>query len=119
MISPLQKLLDTFQRERHYKDQKKDEALLAIQHALIETRRYIEESGGVKCEDREREYELSQLWAQASVKARHASSALAVRLNDKSMYWADELQWSQADVEKRGIELAEIQKQISVLLQDA
>ncbi len=42
LFGPLQDLLGKFQSERHYTDEKRDSALLAINKALIETKRYIE-----------------------------------------------------------------------------
>jgi hypothetical protein len=42
LFGPLQNLLDTFQSERHYTDERRDAALLSINKALIETKRYIE-----------------------------------------------------------------------------
>jgi hypothetical protein len=115
-LSPLQKLLNTFQSERHYTDEKKDAALLAINNALIETKRYIEESGGAKCFDRKREYDLAGLWAEAATKARHANHDLAFTLQDKSLYWSGKLEWSRGEVLKRKIDLESIHEQVQELL---
>jgi hypothetical protein len=115
-VAPLQKLLSTFQTERHYLDGKTDEALLAMQAALIKTKKYLEESKGKKCFDREREYELSQLWADAAIKARYASSDLSSRLSDKSLYWSDQFEWSADEVREKGIELSSLQEKIQTLL---
>ena len=52
----------------------------------------------VRCWLIRKEYELSQLWADAAIKARHASKDLAVRLNDKSAYWSEKLKWSREEV---------------------
>lgn len=38
-LAPLQGLLTTFQTERHYKNAKIDEALLAIKKALLESKK--------------------------------------------------------------------------------
>jgi len=113
-LGPLQGLLSTFQSERHYKDDKKDEALNAIHKALLETKKYIELSNGV--EDREKEYELAQLWAGASVKSRHANQELMERLRDKSKYWADTIEWSREEVLEKKIDFESIEKQINELL---
>ena len=116
LLGPLQNILSTFQSERHYTDERKDAALLAINKALIETRRYIEESGGAKCSDRKREYELSELWAEAATKARYANQELAYRLQDKSLYWSETFEWSRSEVLERKIDLESIQEQVRNLL---
>lgn len=115
-LAPLQKLLETFQRERHYKDERKDAALHSINRALIETKRYIEESEEVETVDRRQEYQLAQLWSEASVKARHASEDLAVRLQDKSAYWSDQVKWSREEVLTKRIDLDTIQQEVLDLL---
>jgi hypothetical protein len=116
LFSPLQNLLSTFQAERHYTDDKKDAALQAINKALIETKRYIEKSGGANCSDRNQEYDLAQLWADAATKARYASGQLAERLNGKSLYWSEELKWSREEVLSKQIDLDSIQEQVLDLL---
>src|SRR5260370_1420334 len=93
LLAPLQGLLTYFQSNRHVRDERKDAALLAIKKALIESRKYVELSDGGSRLDREKEYVLSQLWAEAAVKARHFGGGLAERLNDKSKYWSEELKW--------------------------
>ncbi len=118
-IEPLQNLLAWMQKERHLKDQQKDEALVAINSAILATKKYIELSGGEKCHDRNSEYELAQMWSHAAIKARHASQELAVRLQDKSAYWSDQFEWSADEVLKRQIDLDGIQEQIRGLLRDA
>lgn len=116
-LTPLQGLLNTFQTERHYQDRKKDEALRAIQEALLETKKYIELSAGN--ENREREFDLAKLWADAAVKARHASEELAIRLNDKSKYWSQDFCWSEEEVLDKGIDFPTIEKQLDELLKDS
>ncbi|WP_369160805.1 hypothetical protein [Candidatus Thiodiazotropha sp. LNASS1] len=113
-LAPLQGLLSTFQSERHYKDNKKDEALHAIHAALLETKKYIELSDGV--EDREKEYQLAQLWAEASVKSRYASEELMMRLQDKSKYWSDTIEWSRDEILAKKIDFESIENQINELL---
>lgn len=113
-LGPLQGLLNTFQSERHYKDKKKDDALIAIQKALLETKKYVELSGSV--DDRAKEYELAQLWVEASIKARHASKELMRRLHDKSKYWADTIEWSSDEILDRRIDFLSIENQLDELL---
>jgi hypothetical protein len=116
LFTPLQNLLRTFQSERHHADDKRDAALLAINKALIETKRYIELSEAANCFDRVKEYELAQLWAEAATNARHASQELAERLQNKSLYWSEEFKWSREEVLARQIDIASIQEQILGLL---
>ena len=115
-LAPLQGLLDTLQRERHHKSDKVDKALHSLHKALIETKRYIEESNGEKCYNRETEYKLSQLWADASVEARHASNDLVQQLHDKSLYWSDKIEWKRSEILEKKIDLESIETQIKSLL---
>jgi hypothetical protein len=113
-LAPLQGLLSTFQSERHYNDKKKDEALIAIRHALLETQKHIEISKGRI--SRETEYQIAQLWGEASVKARHASKELSRRLHDKSKYWADTIEWSREEVLGKQIDFDSIEQDLNKLL---
>ena len=118
LLGPLQNLLGTFQSERHYRDEKKDAALSAINAALIETKKYIEESDGKRNFSRAREYHLSQMWADAATKARYASADLSVRMQDKSLYWSDNLDWPQDVILDKGIDINSIQKAVNDLLKE-
>ncbi len=116
LFGPLQNLLGTFQSERHYTDEKKDAALLAINKALVETKRYIEKSEGTNSSDRNQEYELAQLWAEAATKARYASTQLAESLQNKALYWSEEFKWSREEVLSKQIDIDSIQEQVMDLL---
>jgi hypothetical protein len=118
LLGPLQNLLGTFQAERHYRDEKKDAALLAINTALIETKKYIEESEGKKNFSRAREFQLSQLWSEAATKARYANAALALRMQDKSLYWSDQLEWPEDIVSGKEIDIDSIQNTVNDLLKE-
>lgn len=111
-LAPLQGLLDTFQKERHYQDDKREEALKAIQKAFIETKKHVELSP----ENRNNEYELAHLWSEASSKIRYLNEELANRLNDKSKYWQDEFAWSEDLVLEKKIDFDSIENQIVALL---
>ena len=117
LLEPLKNLLNILQAESHYQNDKKDEALSLINQALIETKRYIEESEGAKCFDRERERELAKLWSEASIKTRYASRDFAASLQDKSFYWSDELKWSREEVMSKQIDIDSIQEQFRNLIQ--
>ncbi|MGL6313085.1 hypothetical protein [Vibrio sp. WXL103] len=119
VIGPLQKLLDYFQRDRHFSSVKKDEAIRALQSAITETLEYIERSGGEKCFERGTEYGLSAKWNEAAVLIRHISRDLAVRLHDKADYWADQLEWSPEEIQGREIELRAIREELRELIKDS
>jgi|SRR5579862_1875743 len=116
LFSPLQSLLGTLQSERHYQDDKMDAALTAINKALIQTKQYIEKSEGTNCIDRSEEYNPSQLWSDAAAKARYASTELAQRLQNKSLYWAEDFRWSREEVLSKEIDIDSIQEQVVALL---
>lgn len=116
LFSPLQSLLGTFQSERHYQDDKKDAALMAINKALIETKRYIENCDRTGHPDRNQEYNLSQLWSDAATKARYARAVLAERLQNKALYWSEDLKWSSEEVLNKQIDIDSIQEQVQSLL---
>jgi len=83
LLVPLQGLLGLFQRERHHNEDEerraeaeRQEALKAMYLALVTTRRYIEaQPEGV---DREKQLELSNLWATAAIKSRLLSGGDAL-----------------------------------------
>jgi len=116
LFGPLQDLLGKFQSERHYTDEKRDSALLAINKALIETKRYIEVSESAHSFDRNQEYALAQLWAEAATKARYASAELAERLQNKSLYWSEEFKWSRGEVLSKQIDIDSIHDEVLALL---
>jgi len=99
-LGPLQTLLKYLQLDRHHRSEAKDAALLALNEALLATKKYLE----LACEDRAEEYRLASLWGTAAVKARHASTELAARLQDKSVYWSDRFKWSREEVLNRRID---------------
>ncbi len=111
-LGPLETLLKYLQMDRHHRSEAKDAALLAINEALVATKKYIE----LTSENREEEYRLASLWGAAAVKARHASTELAVRLQDKSLYWSDRFKWSRNEVVKRRIDFDALERDFRELL---
>ena len=116
-LAPLQSLLNNLQSERHYKDKNKNDALKSIQFALLETKKFVELSAGIY--DRKKEFELAQLWADASVKSRLVSKELSNRLQDKSKYWSDTIVWSKEEILARKIDFISIEKQLTLLLNES
>jgi hypothetical protein len=120
-VGPLQKLLGTFQRERHFlaqmkAQQEKDrrEALEAILTALSETRRYIDSLPDVY--DRDTEYRLSELWAIAAIRSRKSIESIQPEMLAKSQYWLDKIRWSRQVVEEKGIDLETMEQKFRELI---
>ena len=116
LLGPLQSLLGWFQKSRQHQDAQKDVALEAINKALIASMKYSEEQSESQTPNRDREFELAELWANAATKVRHASIELAERLQDKSVYWSRQIKWSREEVLLKRIDFAAVQHEISLLL---
>ena len=116
LLGPLQSLLGWFQKNRQHQDAQKDVALEAINKALIASMKYSEEQSESQTPNRDREFELAELWANAATKVRHASIELAERLQDKSVYWSRQIKWSREEVLLKRIDFAAVQHGISLLL---
>ena len=116
LLGPLQSLLGWFQKNRQHQDSQKDVALEAINKALIASMKYSEEQSESQTPNRDREFELAELWANAATKVRHASIELAERLQDKSVYWSRQIKWSREEVLLKRIDFAAVQHEISLLL---
>ena len=76
----------------------------------------MEKSEGTTSVDRDHEYQLAQLWAEAATKVRYASIDLAERLQNKSVYWSEDFKWSRDEVLSKQIDLDSIQRQVMDLL---
>lgn len=119
LLGPLQNLLSWFQKNRQHQDAQKDAALEAINKALFASMRYVEEQRESDASDRDREFELAELWANAAAKVRHASEDLAMRLQDKSVYWSTQIKWSRQEVLLKRIDFEAVQHEIKLLLRGA
>ena len=119
LLGPLQNLLTWFQKNRMHKDEQKDAALGAINKALFASMKYVEEQRHNGASDRAREFELAELWANAAASVRHASSDLAMRLQDKSVFWSEEIKWSREEVLLKRIDFEAVQHEIKQLLKVA
>ncbi|WP_428384137.1 hypothetical protein [Nevskia ramosa] len=116
LLGPLQNLLGWFQKNQMHKDQQKDEALAAINKALFASMKYSEEQQQSGLTNRDREFELGELWAHAAAKVRHASDDLAMRLHDKSIFWSSSIKWSREEVLLKRIDFEAVQHEIKLLL---
>lgn len=116
LLSSLHSLLAWFQKNRLHTDRQIDEALDAINKALIASMKYVEECQSPTALDRSREFELAELWATASARVRHVSQDLATRLHDKSIYWRQPMKWSRDEVVNRKIDFESVQQEFAKLL---
>ena len=108
-LPALGNLLGFFQKDQQHADdrnmnleEKRQDALQAMYAALVTTHRYQDaQPNGV---DREKQLELSQLWANAAIKSR-AYLQENPWMMDKAQYWLDQIKWSDENVKSRGIDL--------------
>jgi hypothetical protein len=121
LLGPLQALASFFQKERHYDDSqyryaeaRRREALQAMYSALIATRMYVESIPSTP--DRQRELELSELWATAAIKSRGFVDVMVSANQTKARYYADKLKWSRDEVLAKGIDLSSMEEKISRLI---
>lgn len=56
-----------------------------------------------------KEYEIAELWEGASVKVMPANEGITTRLQDKSNFWSDKIEWSWAEVIDKGIDFSAIE----------
>jgi len=122
-VKPLMALLHVFQRERHYKVQLKQqeearrkEALKAVLDALAATRIYV--AGLPDKYDRDREYELSELWAIAAIRCRRTLESVQDESLDKMRYWLDSIKWPQSVVKEKGIDLESMEAKFRALVEE-
>src|ERR1700721_4320747 len=121
LLGPLQGLLGYFQREHHHDveeerraEAERQAALQAMYQALITTKKYQElQPHGV---GREKQLELSNLWATAAIKSRrYFQEAMPWNL-EKASYWLDEIKWPEEKAKARGIDLATVEAKIAELI---
>jgi len=83
--------------------EKVENALRALYVALTETRAYISEREGGKHRNREREYQLAELWQSASIPLRTIDKEFAGRCFAKGNYWMDPKAWDKERIDETGI----------------
>lgn len=120
-VNPLKALLSAFQMERHFKvklkqeeETKRKEALEAILEALTATRVYVESHG--EKYDREREYELSELWAIAAIRCRRTLESMQSPSFTKAEYWLHGIKYPDYIVKEMGIDLETMEAQFRDLV---
>lgn len=90
-----------------------DSALSAIHKALIETQSYLRRKNS---RNTDKEYQLSELWYQASIPLRHVDKELANICNLKGGYWSNPDAWNELRAGKYEIALNNVEEKIRELL---
>jgi hypothetical protein len=126
-LPALGNLLGFFQKDQQHSDdrnfkleEKRQDALQAMYAALVTTRRY--QGGQPNGVDREKQLELSQLWATAAIKSRaylqeNEGQFQEPWMMDKAQYWLDQIKWSDEKVKSRGIDLNTVEMRIRTLIE--
>lgn len=121
LLVPLENLLGYFQKNRqaaddaHYRDEtQRQECLQVMYTALIATRRYEE----LNQPDREKEFELSQLWAAVAIKSRTYFRESMPMFEEKARYWLEQIKWPDEVVVERGIDLETVEARIAELMRE-
>ena len=116
MLQGLVEIIKLWCEEEYRKSEKEKEALEAIRNALQATKIYAAQIREGRLRDREREFELSDLWSKAAVRARHLSSDLSHRLGEKGDYWLEPESWTADAIFNTGISIEQIDAELSKLL---
>ena len=87
---------------------KTDAALAALYKALNQTKPYLElrASGGER--NRQREFEIAQIWHDASIPLREIDPKLAERCFIKGGYWMEPETWDDITIKQKGIAFAQV-----------
>jgi len=109
-------LLPTVEKMSSARQNKKDDALVAISKALNETYLYYRDIEGGKARNLETEGELSRLWAAAAIPLRHLDQELASVCEYKSEYWVNPDTWNDEKIKVLGIGLRKVRDDYRRLL---
>ncbi len=123
VVPALLGLLAFFQHDRHHEqdhglktDEKRKEALIAMQLALTTTLKYQEaQPNGV---DREKENELADLWRSAAIKAQTYIGEATPWNLEKAEYWSNRIKEPDESLRERQLDIASVQKRIDQLIRD-
>ncbi len=98
------------------RDEKTDQALLALYVALAETRAYVTARARGTRRSRTKETSLAKLWHNAAVPLRHIDPNLANRCFLKGSYWLEPDIWSKPKINESGIALDRVFEAARALL---
>lgn len=116
IIEGLKTLLEYFRDERHRREDRADEVLLAIYTAVNETKLYIQDVQRTGKSKPEREADLSRLWTRAAVPIRRFNEDLADRCLMKGEYWVNPSAWTVERIAQFRIGLDDVFKEAKKLL---
>lgn len=103
------KVFEKGKASKEHTKKQQNEFLKVASKAVRRTLSYIRDENK---RDTKTEVELADLWADVAVAARPFDSDLAGRCYIKGNYWANPDKWSDEEVEKAGIEIKRIEKEI-------
>ena len=109
-------LVDLFRGERRYNRELRDQALGAINIAVVATRKYEAKFGESSGTDPEAQAEIGGLWLEAARQTRDVSEDFTSVLHDKAMYWFQNFEWGPEEVKDRRIDWDSIDAEIRELL---
>ena len=98
-------LLRQGQKERSAKT---DAALAALYKALNKTKPYLELRANGGARDRDREFEIAEVWHEASIPLREIDKDLAKRCFIKGGYWLEPETWDDATIKRKGIAFSQV-----------
>jgi hypothetical protein len=125
-LPALGSLLNFFQKDHQQAEdrnlrleEKRQDALQAMYAALTTTHRY--QDAQPNDVDRDKQLELSQLWATAAIKSRiylqdKGPQFQASWMMDKAEYWLNKIEWSEEKVKAKGIDLDTVATRIRLLI---
>jgi hypothetical protein len=109
IFDKLGEALDKIMAFRRDRRELADNALRSVSHALNETYLYYaryDRSGP----DKDTEAQLSRYWAAAAIPLRHIDPEFAMICENKSEYWTNPEHFSDKDIKKFGIGLADVRQ---------
>ena len=110
-------LLNWLQTERHYKTEKKTQALKAIEKAVIETTKYVHKTTNKGMpKNKVEEMRLSTFWMEAAALSNPLFKKLGEKLGLKSQYWKNPDTWNVDQIEDEIITIEQIEKEIKKIL---
>jgi hypothetical protein len=99
---------------KEIKAQRESDALKALMDSVTSTSHYMKMVlDNPDSSSRGKEYELSKMWRNTSIKVRPYKTELAERCFFKGLYWANTNRFSQEELEQRKLKLTDIETEIA------
>jgi hypothetical protein len=90
-----------------------DSALKLTHKALVQTQLYLHRNGK---RDTDKEFQLAELWYQASIPLRHVDKDLANICNLKGGFWTNPDAWENLEVGEYNIAISNVEEKVRELL---